>query len=130
MSPDVTRRTVLSAGAGLAGLAVIAAAPGVANAATPAAGPLRSHYARSVGKTFTVQAHGRVHTVTLTAIHDLAPTTAMHRPFCFRLMFTPSGHIVLPEGIYTVRRAGVVTHSLLLSSTGSRAMQAVVNNRR
>jgi hypothetical protein len=64
----------------------------------------------------------------LTHIHDLSPTTAEQRAHSFILIFAPVGGERLPDAIYRVRRRGVRTHRLFLSSVGTdRGLQAVVN---
>jgi hypothetical protein len=124
---EVSRRTALGAGLGLIGLAVVGVNESTAEAAGASA-PLRSHYASSVRKVFTARHGGRTYRLTLTAVQNLPHSRAAHRPYCFSLLFTPAGRTVLPDGIYTLVRAGVPTHSLFLSRVGTgRTLQAVVN---
>ncbi|HZC53222.1 MAG TPA: hypothetical protein VE441_12095 [Mycobacterium sp.] len=124
---EPSRRTVFSAGLGLVGLMVVGVdAPGADAATAPAA--VRRDYASSVGKVFTARHHGRIHRLMLTAVQDLPHTSAADRQYCFSLLFTPAGRAVLHDGIYTVQRAGVPTHSLFLGRVGTgRTLQAVVN---
>jgi hypothetical protein len=122
-----TRRTVLGAGLGAIGLAVVGIRPSAADAAT-ASGPVRVNYAASVGKAFTVRYAGAIHSLTLTALQDLPNARITDRPYCFSLLFTPSGSSVLPDGIYALQRTGVPTYSLFLGRVGTgRTLQAVVN---
>ena len=126
---EVSRRGIL-VGGGLVGAAVAALDPADDARAAGRTGPLRRHYARHVGAVFTLTRAGHTHRVHLRHIRDLRPTTAAHRPYCFNLIFAPAGPLVLPDGIYTVRRRGVPTHALFLSAVGAgHAMQAVVNRR-
>ena len=122
-----SRRAVLGAGIGSLALAIVGMNEAAADAAT-VSGPMRRDYAASVGKVFTVQHNGRTHRLTLTAVHDLPHTSVADRQYCFSLLFTPGGTAVLRDGIYTVQRTGVPTHSLFLARVGTgRALQAVVN---
>jgi hypothetical protein len=123
---DVPRRAVLGAGVGALALAAMGL-PTPAGAATTSP-PRRAHYAKSVGRTFTATRNGRSHTLKLAHIRDVAGTTSSYRDRCFNLVFTVAGTSDLPEGIYTVRRLGVPTHALFVSSLGGpRTVQALVN---
>jgi hypothetical protein len=103
---EVGRRAVLGAGLGVVGLAVVGVDAPAAEAAT--ALPRRSHYAKSVGRAFTVTRSKHSHSVKLTRIRNVARTPA--------------------DGIYTVTRKGVPTQQLFLSRVGDGAnMQALVN---
>jgi hypothetical protein len=124
---EPSRRAVLGAGLGLVGLAVIGTEQPAADAATPP-GPVRHDYAWSMGKVFTVHHAGRSHRLTLRAVQNLPHASAAHHRYCFSLLFTPAGRTALPDGIYTVKRKGVPTHSLFLARIGTgRTLQAVVN---
>jgi hypothetical protein len=124
---DVPRRAVLGAGMGALALAAVGLPASAAGAATTS--PLRrAHYAKSVGRTFTAMRNGRSRTMTLAHIRDVAGTASSYRDRCFNLVFTVAGNSDLPEGIYTVRRLGVPTYALFLSSLGGpRTVQALVN---
>ena len=122
-----SRRAVLGAGLGSLALAIVGVDETAADAATVSA-PVRRHFASSVGKVFTVQHGDRTSRLRLTAVQDLPHASAANRQYCFSLLFTPAGRGVLHDGIYTVQRAGVPTHSLFLARIGTgRTLQAVVN---
>jgi hypothetical protein len=126
----LSRRAVLGATAGAAGLVTICAVD--ADAAVlgrTASAPLRSHYAGSVGRVFTARHGGRSVRMRLTAIRDVVPGSARQRSRCFVLVFAPVGRgMSAPDAIYDLRRHGVRTHRLFLSSFGTgRAMQAIIN---
>ena len=124
---EPSRRTVLGTGLGLLGLAVIGTGQLRADAAA-ARGPVRHDYTSSLRRAFTVHHAGRSHRLTLRAVQDLPHARAAHHRYCFSLLFTPAGRTALPDGIYTLRRAGVPTHSLFLARIGTgRTLQAVVN---
>jgi hypothetical protein len=124
---EVSRRTALGAGLGLLGLAVVGVDESAADAASTSA-PVRAHYASSTRKVFTARHGGRTYRLTLTAVQNLPHARAADRPYCFSLLFTPAGRTVLPDGIYTLVRSGVPTHSLFLSRVGTgRTLQAIVN---
>lgn len=124
---ETSRRTILGAGLGFVGLAVVGVNPTTADAA-PAAAPARHHYGHAVHKLFTVRHAGRRYRLRLTAVQSLQHATAAHRQQCFSLLFTPAGGAVLPDGIYRLVRRGVPTHSLFLARVGTgRTLQAVVN---
>lgn len=124
---DVSRRTLLGGGVGAAGLVAL----GLGDAATAApatAGPLRSHYAKSVGKVFTATRGGRTVKVRLVAIRTIGPTRQSQLSRSFTLVWAPTGGGRLQDGTYVLRRRRVQTHTLSLSSVGtSRRMQAVIN---
>jgi hypothetical protein len=130
--PDVSRRVVLTAGAGLAGLVVLGFDETDAAAATGAANskPLRSNYTKAVGKVFTAVHAGRTHRLRLTHVRDLAAASAAHRPHCFNLIFTPVSKARLHDAIYVLAGPDVRTHKLFLSAIGTDGvMQAIVNRR-
>ena len=124
---EPSRRTVLGAGLGLLGLAVVGVDLPQAEAATTS-GPTRKDYATSVGKAFTVAYRGANYRLTLTALQDLPNASTADSQYCFSLLFTPAGTTTLPDGIYTLKRTGVPTYSLFLGRVGTgRTLQAVVN---
>lgn len=126
--PDVSRRAVLGAGVVSVGLGIAGAAGVDAPAAdaAPVGPPCRSHYSKSLGQTFTATHGKHAYRLKLAHIRDLVGTSAAERDRCFNLVF--SAPEALPDGIYTIARRGVVTHSLFLSRIGGRAtMQALVN---
>jgi hypothetical protein len=124
---ETSRRTVLGAGLGSLVLVIAGVDETGADAATASA-PVRRDYASSVGKVFTVRHNGRTNRLSLTAVQNLPHASAANRQYCFSLLFTPAGRAVLHDGIYTVQRAGVPTHSLFLGRVGTgRTLQAVVN---
>jgi hypothetical protein len=127
---DVSRRAVLSAGVGAAGVVVLGLDATPASAVAKAL-PQRSHYRHAVGHVLTA-AHGkRTYKLRLTHIHNVVGAHAAQRQHCFILVFTVVGSAHLPDAIYTLRRSGVATHRLFLSGVGQkRAMQAVVNRSR
>jgi hypothetical protein len=128
---DVSRRAVLGAGAGIAGLVTLGFGASDADAAVVSSTiPLRSHYKRSLGRVFTAKHGGHTYHLRLTHIHNLPDTTAKLHPHCFTLVFAPVGKAHLHDAIYTVRSHAVGSHHLFLSSIGSdRGMQAVVNRK-
>jgi hypothetical protein len=123
----MTRRAVLATGTG----AVVLAGLGQGSAEAAVTAPLRSHYARSVGRVFVLR-RGRVSVrARLVAIRDLSPVRRTDRPTCFTLVFEPLRGRKVGDGIYAVRRPGVPVHRLFVSTAGSgRRMQAVVNRPR
>ena len=122
-----SRRTMLGGGLGALGVAIIGLEQPMARAAT-AQGPLRNDYVAPVGKVFNVQYAGETCRLTLTALEDLPNAKPADAEYCFSLMFRPAGTIVLPDGIYTLRRSGVPRHALFLGRVGTgRAVQGVVN---
>jgi hypothetical protein len=124
---EPSRRTVLGAGLGSLALVFVGVDETAADAA-PASAPVRHDYAPAVHKVFTAHHAGRSHRLTLTAVQDLPHASAAHRRYCFSLLFTPAGGTALPDGIYTLKRTGVPTHSLFLGRIGTgRTLQAVVN---
>jgi hypothetical protein len=126
---DVTRRVVLGAGAGIAGLVALGSGEGAAEAAPIAtSAPLRRHYKKSVGRIFTATHAGRTVRLRLTHIRDLSPTKAKQRQHSFTLVFTPVGKAHVPDAIYVMRTHGLQPHRLFVSSMGpNRGLQAVVN---
>jgi hypothetical protein len=125
---EVSRRAVI--GAGMVGGAVVGAvlADPTAAFAAPGSQPLRSHYATSVGKVFSVEHRGVRTRARLTRVHDLSGATADQRRYRFLLVFAPTGTKSLDDAIYTVRRRGVPSHQIFLSSIGpERDVQAVVD---
>lgn len=119
----VPRRSVLSAGLGLAGAALLGTPPASA-ARARSRYPRRSDYTRSVGRVFRV---GNSH-LRLRHVRDVPHTSARAREHCFVLVFEPVGTTRLPDGIYRVQRAGVPARSLFLSAVGTRrGMQAVIS---
>jgi hypothetical protein len=124
---EVSRRAILAAAGGLAGLAAVGFDGGAA-ATVPGSTILRSNYVKAVGQVFTATHAGHRHRLRLAAVRDLEPTTAAQRPHCFNLIFAPAGSTRLDDAIYVLRRPGVHTHRLFLSSLGTDgALQAVVN---
>jgi hypothetical protein len=140
---DVSRRAVLGAGVGTLGLVAFGIAAPAANAAattrarpvplapdkaSPMSAPLRSDYAHSVGRVFTATRDGHVFRIKLSRIEDLVATTAKQRPHCFALIFAPTSKARLHDGIYVLRRPGLHTHKLFVSSVGAKGvMQAIIN---
>jgi hypothetical protein len=141
---DVSRRAVLGAGASALGLAALGVGLPDAEAttrstprtkaraatakATPMSAPVRADYAHVVGRVFTATRGGHSYRVKLTHLQDIAPATPKQRPHCFALIFAPVGKARLHDGIYVLRRAGVRTHKLFISSVGTeRGMQAIIN---
>ena len=116
---DVTRRAVLGAGAGVAGLVALGLGEGDADAATTFhAVPLRSHYTPALGRVFTASRGGHSYRLRLTAIRDLKPTTAKQRSHSFTLVFTPVGNAHRPvDGIYAITSRATVAHHLFLRAT-------------
>ena len=128
---DVSRRTALGAGAGVAGLLALGLGQTDADAAVASTTvPHRNHYKRSLGRVFTATYAGRTYRLRLHRIHDLTPTTAKQRAHSFTLVFTPVGAAHLPDAIYVLRSHAVAAHHLFLSAIGTdRGMQAVVNRK-
>jgi hypothetical protein len=135
----VSRRAVLTAGLGAVGLGALAlAAPStIAFAETSvddahgASGlPVRSHFVSSIGKAFTATTATGTFVLTLTGIHDLVPSTVADDENRFNLVFTTE-HLGFTEGIVTLRRTGVPTSTLFVSSIGhvtaTQSLQALVN---
>lgn len=124
---EPSRRAVLGAGLGSLALVIVGIDETAADAAT-GSGPVRRDYASSVGKVFTVHRDGHTNRLTLTAVHNLPHTSKADRQYCFSLLFKPAGRATPHDGIYTVQRAGVPTHSLFLGRIGTgHTLQAVVN---
>ncbi|MBN9618926.1 MAG: hypothetical protein J0H43_04240 [Actinobacteria bacterium] len=126
--PHVSRRAMLGAGFASVGLGVAGVmgveAP-VADAA-PVSPPCRSHYSKSQGRTFTATQGKRVYQLKLVHIRDIAGATAKQGDRCFNLVFSAAKR--MPDGVYTLTRAGVPTHTLFLSRIGTElTMQALVN---
>jgi hypothetical protein len=133
---DVSRRAVLGAGAGAVGVLAFGAGPARAQApraktvkaAHIAPMPLRAHYARSVGRAFTAVHGGRTVQVKLSYIRNVDHVPASQSQRAFILIFVPTGRRHLSDGIYQLKRKGVPTHTLALTSVGSDGgLQAVVN---
>lgn len=125
--PHPTRRTVLGAGLGVLGLAIVGVDAPAAEAAAPS-GLRRRDFTSSLRKTFVTHHGGRTHRLRLTAIQNLPHASAAHHDQCFSLLFTPAGRAVLPDGIYRLKRAGHPARSLFLVRVGTgRTMQAIVN---
>jgi hypothetical protein len=135
----VSRRAVLTAGLGAIGLGTIAlVAPStIALAETSlddangASGlPVRSHFVSSVGKPFTATNAAGTFTLTLKEIHDLTPSTVADDENRFNLIFV-SRDLGFTDGIVTLRRRGVPTSTLFISSIGqvttTQSLQALVN---
>jgi len=126
--PEASRRTVLGAGLGLLGLAVVGVDESSADAAVVAVPLERRHFTTSLHKVFTTRHGGRTHRLRLTAIQNLPHARAAHRQVCFSLLFTPVGGAELPDGIYHLKRAGRPAHSLFLVRIGTgTTLQAIVN---
>ena len=126
--PHVSRRAILGAGFASVGLGMAGAMGATAPAAdaAPVVRLSRSHYAKSQGRTFTATHGKHVYHLKLLHIHDVAGTTAKQRDRCFNLVFGATGR--MPDGIYTLARAGVLTQTLFLSRIGTDpTMQALVN---
>lgn len=122
----VPRRAVLGAGLGVVGLAVVGIDAPSAEAATVL--PRRAHYAKSVGRLFTLRHGRREYRARLVHIHNVTGAPAGRRDHCFNLIFQVAGGHHLPDAIYAVSRKGVRTSHLFLSRVGDGAgMQALVN---
>ena len=122
---EVSRRAVLCAGAGTATILALGIEAPHADAATL---PERSHYTKSVGRTFTARRGKHVYKLRLSSIGNLPHTKTAQRNRCFLLVFEVLGSVRPADGTFTLRRSGVRTHSLFLSGLGPhRRMQAVVN---
>jgi uncharacterized protein DUF6916 len=126
----VPRRAVLGAGLGaglgVLGLAVVGVDPPPAEAATVL--PRRAHFAKSVGRMYTLRHGRREYRARLVHIRNVAGTPAGRRDHCFNLIFRVAGGHQLPDAIYVVSRKGVHTSRLFLSRVGDGAgMQALVN---
>lgn len=131
----LTRRTALGSGAGMLALAATQLAPALAEAKTPHRRPAllgepalhRNQYLPHVGKVFHAEHDGHVHRLRLVAAehHDVSSEL---RNDCFTLVFKPVGHGRLEDAIYILRRPGVPTRALLLTSLGTAGrLQAVIN---
>jgi hypothetical protein len=125
----LSRRALLGTAAGAAGLAVMGATDaGAVGLGRRASAPLRSDYTASVGRVFTARRGDRTVRLRLTEIRDGVQTSARNRARCFVLVFEPVDGSSVPDAIYDLRRRGVRTHRLFLSSLGTgHALQAVVN---
>ena len=141
---DVSRRAVLGAGASALGLAALGVglpdaeattrstprtkARAAAAKATPMSAPVRADYAHVVGRVFTATRGGHSYRVKLTHLQDIAPGDAEAAPALLRTDLRQVGKARLHDGIYVLRRAGVRTHKLFISSVGTeRGMQAIIN---
>jgi hypothetical protein len=133
MAAEPSRRALLGAGAGLIGLLLVGAGTESAEATTTTTSttlPQRSHYAKSVKQVFTATSGTRSYRLTLTGIKNVSGVRTADAQLGFNLIFTAA--TAMPEGIYSLRRSGVPTHTLFLSPVGARAgrgatMQALVN---
>lgn len=96
---------------------------GASAEATTAAIPLRSQYSGSIGRTFVATRGRHRYQVRLTHIRDVSGATTAMRNTSFNLIF--SGPTGMPDGIYSVVRSGVPTHSLFLSRIGTHTSKSV-----
>jgi hypothetical protein len=120
----------MGAGAGVLGVVALGSELTPAEAAVPAGALVRSHYSRSVGGVFTAVGPAGNYRLRLVRIRELEPVIAAQREDRFNLIFRPVGRAQVPDGIYSLRRPGVATHALFVSSTGPAApqyLQALVN---
>lgn len=131
---DLTRRTVLGAGAtALAAGAMGAAAPAPAEAAatyTRSAGLYRRpRWSARRGRTFLVTAPGVRVRMTLTAVRNI-PNVARGSERSFELVFRAAGRGP-DQGTYDVRRTRFSRTSLFLvpADEGRRTYRATINNR-
>ncbi len=141
--PEVSRRTVMTAGLGGLGFAAVAIATqtGPAFASSPSTArvnpnaleagvdPTRSLYLPAVGETFRGSDGTRTIDLTLTAVEDLASAEPGDEGR-FSLLFTTLGFLA-GDGIYTLRHTGIPTTTLFLTPIGprgaNRTLQAIVN---
>jgi hypothetical protein len=127
---EITRRAVLGGAIGTAGVVAFGVGPAVAATARGAA-PVRADYANAVGRVFSVEHGGRTHRIKLTHLHSLSPSTAKQREHNFMMIFAPVDREQLPDAVYRLRRRGVRTHRLFLSTVGTdRGLQAVIYRQR
>ena len=133
---SISRRAALASGAGILALAAwetggeeaAEAAPRGRTALLREHSLHRKHYQPHVGKVFRAHHGGSVHRVRLVAIEDHGVGHHL-RNLSFTLVFKPVGRHRLPDQIYTLRRPGVPTRALLLTSLGTAGrLQAVINS--
>jgi hypothetical protein len=130
---SVSRRTVLTVGLGALAFAAPTAVAFAETSLDDATGastlPIRSQFASSLGKVFTATTDAGAFALTLAEIHDLPPVTAADDENRFGLVFT-SRHLSFTEGIVTLRRVGVPTSTLFVSSIGpvtrTQSLQALI----
>ena len=135
----VSRRTVIAAGLGVAGIAALGAVAGtlsgpsggIAGNAAPTEPLLRrSRFAPLVGTQFTAEAGGGRFELTLAAVDDLAPMRVRADEDRFNLLFVTTEDEP-PEGIYTLRHPDAEDVTLFISAVGpegaSRRLQALVD---
>ena len=131
----LTRRAALSSGAGMLALVATQLAPASAEARTSRGRPAllgeaalrRNQYLPHVGKVFHAEHDGQVHRLRLVSAehHDVSKALRNDR---FTLVFKPVGHGHLEDAIYILRRPGVPTRALLLTSLGTAGrLQAVIS---
>ena len=144
-SAPISRRTVVIAGIGVAGVGGATLSLGLAGhdsnrrtstptarATVPAAPiPLRSHYAALVGKVVTLRGTQGVVRARLTDISDLPGAVAGDRETSFSLALTTLGSRRPPDEVVVVRGPKLPSHQLFVSALGpDRGLQAVIDRRR
>src|SRR5690606_6342027 len=137
--PTLSRRKVLIAGIGTAGLAAVGVAAGISLSPRDAAPSVdasvgidlvRSRFSPLVGSEFTATADTGTFRLVLESVDELQPVLTPDDEHRFNLLFTPSG-VEPPSGIYTLRHPQTADSELFLSAVGqtgpTRRLQALVD---
>ena len=124
---ELSRRTLLGAGAAGVAMTVLAAAPEAFAATSQARLYTRGRFVRLRRKAFQITDHTGTWTVRLAAVSDL-PLAATGATSSFTLTFR-SAAAGPPQGTYLLRRPGFASTMLFLvpSDAACRTYQAVVN---
>lgn len=136
--PQLTRRSVIIGGAGIAGLAV--AGVTVADLVSPASPSatiastnkdlVRSRYSPLVGESFTATADDTTFGLRLDSVSDLEPIGIDADERRFGLLFSAEAEEP-PGGIYTIAHPGGTESVLFISPVGAegadRRLQAIVD---
>jgi hypothetical protein len=130
---EVSRRTLLRAGAGAGVLALLPAGLAVPAQAATVPKLTRSLFAPAVGATFRVTGNGVSADAVLAEVTDLVPVLRPNDQDRFGLIFRPARGVVVPQGIYTFRQALAGTSTLFVAPVDrglkGLCLQAIVNRK-